>query len=88
MDELTPLDAQYFDCSCHSPEHTLRFVWDDEDNEIYTEVYLCHHRNFFQRLWAALKYVCGHTSKYGHWDCFIMQTKDAQRLKSLLDKLE
>jgi hypothetical protein len=88
MENIEPLETQFFDCACHSPEHTLRFIWDDEDNEIYTEVYLCHYFNFFKRLWVALKYVFGYKCKYGHWDCFILNNKDAQRLKDLLNKLE
>lgn len=86
--EILPLEAQFFDCECHSPEHTLRFAWDDEDNQIYTEVYLSQYRNFFKRLWVALKYVFGYRCKYGHWDCFLMQSKDAERLRALLDKLK
>lgn len=88
MTDIEPLETQHFDCACHSPEHTLRFAWDDEDNEIYTEVYLRQYRNFFKRMWVAIKYVFGYTCKYGHWDCFIMQPKDAQRLKDMLGKLK
>jgi hypothetical protein len=39
-------------------------------------------------MWVAIKYVFGYTCKYGHWDCFIMQPKDAQRLKDMLGKLK
>jgi hypothetical protein len=85
--ELEPLEPQYFECACHSPEHTLRFCWDDKDNEIYTEVFLNQYHNFFKRIWIALKYVFGYKCKYGQFDCFLMQPKDAQRLKSLLDKI-
>lgn len=87
MSEFTSLEPEYFECACFSPEHTLRFVWDEEDNEIYTEVFLYQYHNFFKRIWMALKYVFGYKCKYGHWDCFILQTKDAQRLKDLLNKL-
>jgi hypothetical protein len=84
---IEPFEPQYFDCACHSSEHTLRFAWDDEDNSIYTEVFLQHYRNFFQRMWVAVKYVFGYKCRYGHFDCFIMQAKDADRLKHMLNKL-
>jgi hypothetical protein len=86
--ELEPLEPQYFDCACYSSEHTLKFTWDDEDNEIYTEVFLRQYRNFFKRIWIAIKYIFGYKCRYGHWDCFVLQNKDAQRLKCLLDKLK
>lgn len=82
------MKPEYFTCQCNSPEHTLRFVLDKEDNEIYTEVYLNQHNNFFKRCWIALKYVFGYTSKYGHWDCFILKNEEAGRLKHLLNKLK
>jgi hypothetical protein len=85
---IEALEPQYFECACHSPEHTLRLIWDDEDNEIYAEVHLHHYQHFLKRLWMAVKYVCGYTCRYGHWDCFIMRPTDAHRLKQMLNKLE
>jgi hypothetical protein len=67
--------------------HTLKFKCDADDNQMYTSVYLNHYQNIFKRIWIAMKYVFGYRSKYGHWDCFIMQPKDAERLRSLLDRL-
>jgi hypothetical protein len=78
-------DPQYFDCACYSSEHTLRFMYGED--EIYTEVFLNNYKNIFQRLWTAMKYVCGYKCKYGHFDCFILQQKDAQRLINLLSKV-
>jgi hypothetical protein len=81
------METEYFECACFSDEHTLKFHWDADDNQLYTSVYLYHYRNIFKRIWIAIKYVFGYRSKYGHWDCFIMQLKDAERLRSLLDRL-
>ena len=85
---IEPFEPQYFECACHSSEHTLRFMWDDEDNSIYTEVLLSQYHGFFKRVWMALKYVFGYTCRYGHFDCFLMQPKDADRLKQMLSKLK
>ena len=85
---IEPLKPQYFECDCHSSEHTLRFAWDDEDNSIYTTVFLSQYHRFFKRVWMALKYMFGHQSRYGHFDCFIMQPEDAERLKQMLNLLK
>jgi hypothetical protein len=67
-------------CSCSSSEHTLRFIYDKSENEIYTEVYLNQHKNLFKRLIVAIKYIFGYTSKYGHFDCTMMDESEAKKL--------
>jgi hypothetical protein len=71
-------------CSCNSSEHTLRFMYDKGENEIYTEVYLNQHNNLFKRLLVAVKYVFGYTSKYGHFDCTILNKQSARKLNFFL----
>ena len=88
MTDPQPWETEYFQCECHSSEHTLSFVWDDEDNSIYTEVYLSQYRNIVRRNWVAVKYVFGYRCRYGHWDCFELRPKDALRLEHLLNKLK
>ena len=79
--------TEFFECACFSDEHTLKFTYIPGDDEIYTSVYLSQYRNVFQRVWEAVKYVFGHRSRYGHWDCFLLRREDAQRLKGLLERL-
>jgi hypothetical protein len=79
--------TEFFECQCYSDEHTLKFTYEPKDDELYTSVYLSQYRNFFQRVWTAVRYVFGHRSRYGHWDCFILQREDAERLRGLLDQL-
>ena len=81
------METEFFECACHSDEHTLKFSYDAEDHQLYTSVYLNQYQNVFRRVWVAIKYVLGYRSKYGHWDCFIMQPQDAERLRSLLDRM-
>lgn len=80
------MTTEFFECACYSDEHTLKFGYDPEDNEMYTSVFLNQYHNVFKRIWVALKYVFGYKCKYGHWDCFIMRPEDAERMKGLLDK--
>lgn len=88
FNKIEPLKPQYFECACHSAEHTLRFSWDDSSNCIYTEVFLHQYCNFFKRILVAVRYIFGYKCRYGHFDCFIMQPEDAARLKALTEKLE
>ena len=78
------------ECACHSDEHALKFTlykWDDGP-EICTSVFLSRYHNIFGRIWVAIKYVFGYKCKYGHWDCFLLRPKDADRLITILKKYE
>jgi len=90
--ELEEDRTYHFDCQCSSPEHIIRFVYSppfkDDGPEIYTEVQLCQPRNFFEKIWVALKYIFGYKCKYGHWDCWIMKSEDLSRFKDMLDRFE
>lgn len=72
-------------CECSSVEHTIRFIHDPEDREIYTEVFLWKYR-FFKRLWVGIKYIFGYKSRYGHWDCTVMTHAQAVKLRDYLDR--
>jgi len=74
------VEYKYFECSCSSPDHTIRFVYFPEDDTIGTDLYLDVQLNqtysVFKRIWLAIKYVFGYTKKYGHWDCTIINPED------------
>lgn len=76
--------SHYFECDCHNDEHTIRFVYDKTENELYLSVFLNQYRSFWNRLIVAVKYLFGYKCQYGHWDCWVMQRKDAQRLSGLV----
>lgn len=84
---LPPMTTHYFDCKCSSSEHTLRFVYDPLENEIYTEVFLDQNRGFFKRIWVAIKYIFGYKCQYGHFDCWLMKEEDCAGLIELLKKV-
>jgi len=75
---MTPTKISYHECSCHSSEHTIRFLFDEDEDDLYLEVQLCQTKNFFQRIKAAFKYMFGHQCRYGHWDCVSLD-KDTTR---------
>lgn len=75
--------TEYFECSCGSDEHTIRFVLDKKDKEIYLCVFLNQYRPWWKRIWIALKYVFGYKCKYGHWDNWTMVSTDVERLQKM-----
>jgi len=80
-------ERKTFICSCNSLEHQLSFWYDDEYNELYTEVHLYTYKNIFKRIISAIKYVFGYKSKYGDWDSIIFKNDDVEKLKNYLNNL-
>jgi len=33
------MESTFFECQCSSSEHTLKFIYDEEDRELYTSIY-------------------------------------------------
>jgi hypothetical protein len=82
------LNRHYVECACESTEHTLRFTYDAEDNEVYTEVQLARWHPWYRRVWLALKYVFVYQCKYGHWDCTIIDKSNASALIAVLEQIK
>lgn len=77
--------TEYFECKCSTPEHTLRFWFEEEDSEFYISTFL-DELPFRNRLWLGLKYILGYKCRYGHFAEFILNPEDAGRLSSLLSQ--
>ena len=85
------MKSQYFDCACHSSNHTIRFDLSIEDNEfpdLYLSVQLNRWRNIFSRIWIAIRYIFGYECKYGHWDTWLLNHDDVSRLRELLEDFD
>ena len=78
------MNNHYVICSCNSVDHTVRFVDDGED--LWVEVQLNSTKNFVQRIVAATKYIFGYKSLYGHWDCTLLNAKEAKKLYHFLKR--
>lgn len=86
----------YLNCQCDCSEHVLRFNLDDQDGDLVLETYLNHYHPWYQRIWIAIKYVFGHQSAYGAFDCTLLRNEDfkslvkimaaSDRLKGLVDE--
>jgi len=81
------MKSQFFECACFSSEHTLKFIYDEKDKELYTSIYLCQYRNIIRRIWVAVKYVFNYKSKFGDFDCFLFKKEDIEELQKLLRRI-
>lgn len=83
------MDREYFECACHSPEHTLSFLFDDDDEfpAIYAYVFLGE-KPWHKRIVDATRHVLGYKCKYGHFDEFVFDADDCDRMMTLLKKLK
>ena len=80
---------EYFECRCSTPEHTLRF-WFDDDEEfpcVYASVFL-DNDPWHKRVWRGIKYILGYKCRYGHFNEFLLRPEDADRLIAILEALK
>jgi hypothetical protein len=74
-------DSKYLECRCSSPEHTLRFFFDDDPEFpcVYAAVFLANDP-WHRRVLTGLKYILGYKCKYGHFDEFMLKPEDCDSL--------
>lgn len=73
------MKPKYFECDCESAEHSIRVVFDEEHGECYIETQLIK-QPFLLRLVAGIKYIFGHQSNYGSWECTILGKEQIEQL--------
>lgn len=99
-DFLNPsVKTEHTVCLCSSPEHTIHFRYLPpsievdpttssyrvlDGSEFWFYVSLTWRPSFFKRCWAAIKYVFGYESQYGHFDCFGLDKTEALKLQKFL----
>jgi hypothetical protein len=79
-------ETEIFVCDCHSFEHQVKFMYDDEERVAYLYVHLTR-ATFWSRLIKGIKYIFGYSSKFGEWDEFVFQEKDQEELRKFLNKI-
>lgn len=70
-------------CQCNSPEHTLNFIYFNEEEELYGFIHL-NHLSFLDRLFLGIKYILGIQSKHGHFEEFLMKSEDLEKIVKVL----
>lgn len=78
------MDINYIECDCYSPDHTMRFTKIKEENILYVTVHLSNY-SFWKRLVFGARYIFGYTSRYGHFDEFLINDKEKQKLINILN---
>lgn len=83
------MKSEYFECRCFADEHGIRFTYDDDPNdpEIYLHVFLNDWLPWYIRIYRSVKYIFGYKCKYGHWDCWLLNPRDAERLNKFTQKM-
>jgi hypothetical protein len=67
-------------------DHTLRFTLDTEFGDLYAEAYLNPWHPWYKRIWLAIKYVLSIGHGVGHFDCWMMNYTDCDKLIALLQR--
>lgn len=81
------IDTESFICDCNSFEHQIKFIYDREDDLLYTYIYL-KPGNLLKRLKRGVRYILGHSSIYGEWDEFRFKSSDEKALSEFLLKIK
>lgn len=79
-------------CQCYSTEHQIIIFYDEDENNEgkYPVCYINIHLNktsFWRRLLYGIKYIFGYRSKYGAFEEFIINPKDADKLQKVVNYL-
>jgi hypothetical protein len=69
-------------CDCESCDHLFQFIDDGED--MWIEVQLNPTHSFFKRVILAIKYIFGYYTKFGHWDCTLIDKQTRAELADFL----
>jgi hypothetical protein len=80
-------------CACHNTEHQMVILYSEDiiSGERYPEVYLHIHlkkRPFLERIKYGIKYIFGYQSRYGAFDEMIIDKKDVDKFKKVVEHLE
>lgn len=84
------LNHELFICQCNNIEHQLIFSYflDDEDRDVFVSVHLNLECNIWKRIWIAIKYIFGNKCTCGHFDEFIFNKSDADKLQKVVNFLK
>jgi len=74
-------------CECNSTEHQIGIAKDEEDGVVYCHIHLSS-RPWWSRLYYGIKYIFGYKCRYGHWDEFLFNPQDVDKLKEIVELLE
>ncbi len=74
-------------CVCSSIEHQIIIRYDEDEKEVYANIYLSD-LPIGKRILNAIKYIFGHKSKYGDFEEFIFDKRDIPALENVVTHLK
>ena len=83
------MEREVLICQCESLEHQVTFSYLEgvKDGDVYMEVHLTP-LGFWQRVVNGIKYIFGHSSKYGDFDDMILKKEDVWKLEKIVEYLK
>ena len=84
-------EVLHLDCDCLSIDHIIRFSYENDpeyassERIITIDVSLVNYKGFWKRLWYGLKYAFGYKSRYGPYEVFLMNKKNAFALNNFIN---
>lgn len=75
------MEFEYLECSCSTPEHTVRFLKDDDF--VYMTFFLSE-APWYKRIVNALRYVFGYKCRYGHFDEVVLDKEGVAKMIDIL----
>jgi hypothetical protein len=79
------LDYYYVDCVCNDPDHTIRFVFDEDDGRVWVDVQLRSCKEFTERVKTAAKYLWDQTTSKHQSLYAALNTEQLVGLRALID---
>lgn len=79
---------EVFICQCNSVEHQMIASYIPDDKEVYISIHLIPEWKLWDRIKMAIKYIFGYKCQYGHFDEFIFNKNDADKLQSIVNYLK
>lgn len=84
-------NRRYLECNCKSLEHTVQFMWFNEDsgdrdyNFLYMHTYL-NPWGFWRRLVQAVKHIFGYQCRFGCVEEFLLTDPEVEQLRDICNE--
>lgn len=78
---------ELFLCKCYSSEHQMIMSYFPDECSVYVSIHLVPEHNIWKRIKNGIKYIFGYRCKYGHFEEFIFNSSDADRLQKIVNVL-
>ena len=80
----------YIECECGSNDHLIKFTYAGADNydigHVYTAIQMDQYRPWYKRFVLAIGYIFGKESRFGHWDCSLLEYPTIIKLRNFLNE--